>query len=477
MRWWMQLTLAVVLALPGLLSAQPERFELGQRLRAFEAAWEEMPPEAAARQRALPHLNRAVTTFFAINPSGAGAALDQARHALRSKDGPPTEVLWAESLYLRPECRFVDAAAPELRVTLARFYSTPATPPQEARLRIRLEKADGTLLAPAHEMEIKEMPTDIALKQRELPEGDHTVRVEIVTGGKTQVSATFTISCVRERAARLRKLQAAVADWPRTPLSTERETVRSQARLLEQLAAQESRETNYPAARLLKEAEDAVAQLAAGKRPYGQKTAGEFWLTLVADQTPVPVRVLAPPEAAKGEPLPLVIALHGMGGTENVFFEGYGRGAVVRLCQKRGWLLVAPRVTATGATPALADVVAALDRLYPVDKKRVFLVGHSLGGMRAVAAAGQTPDRFAAVAVLGGGGSVKPSERLKELPFFVGSGSDDFAHAWARTLEKELAKAAVKTVQYKEYASVEHLAIVGVALPDVFAFFDAAANE
>ena len=55
-----------------------------------------------------------------------------------------------------------------------------------------------------------------------------------------------------------------------------------------------------------------------------------------------------PRGAAKGKPLPLVIALHGAGGSENMFFDAYGNGKIVDLCRKRGWLLVAPRLSFFG---------------------------------------------------------------------------------------------------------------------------------
>src|SRR5690349_16175763 len=66
----------IVLALPLPAQAQAERFELGQRLRAFEGAWDEHP-DPAGRQRAVAPLKRAVTAFFAFRLPEAGSALDE----------------------------------------------------------------------------------------------------------------------------------------------------------------------------------------------------------------------------------------------------------------------------------------------------------------------------------------------------------------------------------------------------------------
>ena len=56
--------------------AQEARFELGQRVRAFEIAWEQQT-DATARARAVPHLNAAVTNFFSFKLDEAGRSLDQ----------------------------------------------------------------------------------------------------------------------------------------------------------------------------------------------------------------------------------------------------------------------------------------------------------------------------------------------------------------------------------------------------------------
>ncbi len=59
------------------------------------------------------------------------------------------------------------------------------------------------------------------------------------------------------------------------------------------------------------------------------------------------------------------------------------------------------------------------------------------------------------------------------MPFFIGVGSEDFALSGARTLSRTLKDAGVKKVELKEYADIEHMAVVQVALKDIFAFLDA----
>ena len=52
---------------------------------------------------------------------------------------------------------------------------------------------------------------------------------------------------------------------------------------------------------------------------------------------------------------------------------------------------------------------------------------------------------------------MRESETLKQLPFFVAAGSEDFLLGGARSLRDSLNKAGVKKVAYREYPDVEHV--------------------
>jgi predicted esterase len=236
------------------------------------------------------------------------------------------------------------------------------------------------------------------------------------------------------------------------------------------LAAGYPEETDYPAHRLLVEAE-ALAALPAVGRYYDAAKSGQFWLIVATHKSHSAIRLFVPPQAKEGKPLPLVIAMHGAGGTENWFFDAYGHGEIVRQCQQRGWLLVATRDNMFGS-PHVEDIIDELAKRYPVDTKRVFLVGHSMGAAEALTVAQKEPERYAGVAALGGVGRITKVEAFRQVPVFIGCGMEDFALVPSRLITTSLRTAGLTNFVAKEYPNIEHVLIAQVALPEVFQWFE-----
>jgi predicted esterase len=314
------------------------------------------------------------------------------------------------------------------------------------------------------------LPINSTLSLKGLAEGDYTLRVEFLLNTQTLATSEQMLSLVNKPAERIAQLQQSI-NAVKTH-STDTETARALGAMLFLMWQRQLPETNMPFARLLSEAETAAKLSRTNVTYFGLRRPGQYWLTLATASGSVATRTQVPAAVSNGQPLPLVIALHGAGGSENLFFDGYGDGLIAKLCAERGWMLVAPR-GATGYSPTRAgEIIDAIDKLYPVDRQRVFLVGHSMGAMQAVATAQASPLRFAGVAALGGTGLVTGSQGFENVPFFVAIGTEDFAFQNARKLAYDLKRVNVKTVRLREYREIEHLMIVQVALPDVFAFFD-----
>lgn len=131
--------------------------------------------------------------------------------------------------------------------------------------------------------------------------------------------------------------------------------------------------------RLAASLEQELATASRGGRPYAG--AGDVWRVMRVLGVDMPVRQFVPP----GEgPFPLIIALHGAGGDENLFFDGYGGGRLLEVARERGIAVVCPPTIPFGISPnVLPKFLEALAKDVPFDASRVGLVGHSLGAVTA----------------------------------------------------------------------------------------------
>jgi polyhydroxybutyrate depolymerase len=123
--------------------------------------------------------------------------------------------------------------------------------------------------------------------------------------------------------------------------------------------------------------------------------------------------VIVPAGYSKDQTVPLVIAMHGGGGTGDGFPD-FVRGQFEREADRRGWLVVLPDGVDKGwvdGRDATADerrgvddvafIGALIDQLardYAVDEKRVYATGISNGGFMSIRLALDLSDRIAAVA-------------------------------------------------------------------------------
>lgn len=465
---------AAVLLVASAAGAQPKvnpadlpgmRYELGQRLKRFEAAWEKHESEAG-RARALGHIQKLTQQFFAFQFGEAGRSLDRATFALATEDAPSNSREWAWSLYAVPETRVVDGSAKELSVTIKQFYQPKGDMPKGLEVQLWFVDKQVTTLKPdAFPLAVK-----VPLPPLGESKGLDRKLYFLAESGKEVRHVAVGVSQVADVAARVEALKKAVPESKADGI--ERATARDRAELLAELLDKTVPETDLPAADLLANAETMLE----GKAFFTVAKPGQFWLTVPTGKGSTPARLFVPRNLTD-KAVPIVVALHGAGGSENLFFEGYGAGHIVTECRKRGWLLVATRSgLAFGSGPPIPALLDELAKRYPLDPKRVFVVGHSMGAGQTLDLVQRHPGRFAAAAALGGSGTVRDPKAFAALPLFIGVGEKDgLALAGARGLNKTLS-ASAKGLTYKEYPLVEHMVIVREALPDVFAVFDAAAK-
>jgi predicted esterase len=216
-----------------------------------------------------------------------------------------------------------------------------------------------------------------------------------------------------------------------------------------------------------------------GKDPFGGKK-GDFRRAYrsAVDETLQPYRLLIPSDYDGSTPLPLLVALHGMGGDENSMFDSYGKELPVDV-NKAGFIMVAPK----GREPAsmyrgtaekdVLDVIAEVERDYKVDKSRVYLMGHSMGGFGTWSIAMDHPDLFAALGPISGGGNPDGMAKLRDIPQYVTHGNDDrTVNVNSSRTMVEAGKKAGENIVYVEVPGGSHVSVAQPAFAPMIEFFE-----
>jgi len=448
------------------------RADLAVRLIETEACWEAHRESAEARLRATRPLSEGLTAFFSGRFDALARNLTLACVALRTEAPPTPEMLYAGSLGVRFP-RVVDKDSLDrkevvLRFQLFAFYEAekPSAPLQlrwqVLPLRERRPVAEGVLDAPE--------PGAAATLLTRAPEGDYEVRFELRQGEQSLRQWRQTFSVIANLSARLEALERA-AESHDDANPVERMTVLNARDALQNAQKGDSPETFYPLLRLLQLAEQIAAGWEAGKSGW-RAAPGDYWMATLHRERKIAFRLFIPKQFQPNRPIPLVVALHGAGGNEHLFFEGYGLGIVLKEAEKRGWAVIAPRAEA-----GLAHIGGALEaaqQLLPIDPTRIYLMGHSMGGAHSFAAIAQFPDRFRAVAIFAGAG--QPTQVPADLPILMTVGEQELGML-KNNIEnayRRLQGLNLKMLDYKKYDGCDHLMIVREAMPDAFAFFDRA---
>lgn len=206
-----------------------------------------------------------------------------------------------------------------------------------------------------------------------------------------------------------------------------------------------------------------VEALRSGRDPYAGRS-GDWWREFVADGGKrVPLRLVAPPSAVDNKRrAPLIVALHGAGGDENMFVDAYGEGVLVRLADSLGAIVVSP--LANGFTPITFDsLLAVVTRGYAIDTTRVFAIGHSMGAGFVARLANTRGARLAGVAMLAGGAPITAADAPPAL--FVGAALDPIIPAARVKSSADATTAAGRRATYRELPHDGHTLMVGPSVP------------
>lgn len=130
------------------------------------------------------------------------------------------------------------------------------------------------------------------------------------------------------------------------------------------------------------------------------------------------------------ERFPLLLFLHGYGerGSDLEKMKVHGPFKEIAKGRQFPFIIVAPQMPETQTTwdpDTLTGLLDEIESKYRVDRSREYVAGISMGGYGTWALAAATPDRFAAVVPICGGGNFLSAARLTKLPIWAIHGDQD----------------------------------------------------
>ena len=452
-------------------------------------------------KRRLDALDEAILRAARLGRTGALRHLYTEGITLASGRAWTAELDFAGSLALRTDRVFVDPSGP-FGVRLEQIYVPSLDLAEPPSMRVSLHKPGSTATQPGEKLkdagtfdnvsrDLIDNPFRFDVDLSGIPDGRIIVRAEVLDGSRSLGAATLAIEARKGLDARLRRLesesnQAKSFDFLRGEVLYPLDYVRNVDRGRVAIG-------QFNVDRELTMAESVLASIKAGQDPFMGRT-GDFKRHYLLDEAAeiMPYRVFVPAAYKGDRAFPLIIALHGNGGTENTFFDGF-ESQVPRLAEERGYIVAAPlgyRVDGgygynNGSRPAedmrklqlsekdVLQVLNLMKRQYRIDENRMYLAGHSMGGFGSWYLGARYSQIWAALAPFAGGGDSATMSQMKDVPQFVVHGDADATVSVerSRTMVAEMKRLGVEHV-YIEVPGGTHGNIVAPNVRAMFDFFD-----
>jgi predicted esterase len=236
-------------------------------------------------------------------------------------------------------------------------------------------------------------------------------------------------------------------------------------------SAQDSQQAQLLRAQMTK---SLVHQLATGvyHALSSVRGADEVVVRSPADGLLQPAAIYVPASYRASVAAPLVVLLHGLGGSEtDIIAVKYFR----ELADATGTIVIAPyaRGDIEYADPAPADVYALLDAAraaFNADPKRTFLAGYSMGGFGVFRVGIVHPDDWAGFMAIAGGPNDDDKQAVlrsfQGKPVYTVSGSDDaiVSNAYVRLVAHLLRDGGIPTGYYEQPRGTHSLATIYPAI-------------
>jgi len=367
-----------------------------------------------------------------------------------------------------------------------RPVTTPGQPPQPGDLVKDLGSFNGVA------RDLRESPFAMDFDLGDVADGTYVLAVDVSDEATKLGGATLTIALRKGLDGIVNKLTADAAAAPealRAEILFPVDRINNVNRGVLELRT-------FDPDRDLAAAEAIAAAVAAKKDPFAGKT-GDFrrHYTLDAAKEILPYRMYVPTTYNGSKAYPLIVALHGLGGTEDAFFDNYNK-ALPPLAEQHGYIVAGvlgyrvdgsygwgvgnpPADPATRRTQDFSEqdvmqVLARVRQQYKIDDARIYLIGHSMGAIGAWKIIAKYPDVWAAAATFAGSGAADTVVRFKQIPQFVVHGDNDATVNvnGSRGMVAKMKELGVEH-SYVEVPGGSHGDVVAPNIPGAVAFFNA----
>ncbi len=370
------------------------------------------------------------------------------------------------------------------------LYKRTTTPPGAQAPPLELVKELGTFEGVARDL--RESPFPFELDVHDVADGTYALTVNVLDGAAALGTSTLIVGLRKNLDDLVARLENDAKRAPETmraeilfPIDRMRNVNRGRLEL-----------RTFDPQRDFAAAEGAAAAVNSGKDPFAGRTGDlrRHYLLEPASEI-LPYRMYVPSTYTGTKAFPLIVALHGLGGTEDAFFDNYEK-RLPPLAEQHGYIVAAPlgyRVDGSygwglGNPPAdpntrrvqdfsEQDVMQMLQRvrqLYKIDESRIYLMGHSMGAIGTWKIAPKYPDIWAAIAPISGLGSPDTLARIRHVPEIVVHGDADptVNVSGSRTMVAKLKEMGTE-VKYIEVPGGLHSDVVAPNMAAIVEFFDA----
>ncbi len=403
------------------------------------------------------------------------------------------------SLTLRADRAFVDTAHP-YTVRIEQIYTSTLALDHSLTARASVRRVPGGRrggtgqglevvkdLGAFDEVsrDLRESPYLMDLDLGSIADGTYQIHMEVMDGEKSLGSASLRFVARRDLDAALGRLESNAKAAP--------ESLRAEAMYPMEYVHNVNRgRYDIGAFDINKEIATAEATLAdakSGKNPFSGRT-GDFkrhyFLTEAAEI--MPYRLYIPKEYDGSRAFPLVVALHGLGGTEDSMFGANYR--VIPEAEKRGYIIAAPlgyridggygrnmggdNKRSKFSEQDVMHVLELVRKDYKIDDQRIYLLGHlPMGGIGTWVLGAKYPQIWASLAPISGVADPRTVEVMRHIPEVVVHGDDDntVPVSGSRAMVAEMKKLGVD-VKYIEVPGCSHTSVPGPNMSAIFDFFD-----